>query len=204
MHPSDNFFDNMQHNMQPCSAQSPGGYRKDRLWADTYTPEISRIIRLCGDLICAPSEIVVNVAPDREDREECTDYVISIAAGAIACRLRRASYGYRDWTVRHSRPGGIKTEEAKLRAGWGRWYIYGWTVDGKIPHWMLIDLNIVRQNRVLDRGAILSNYDGTQFRAIRHDALEDCLMRGYIDGTWLPFSDSPDDDDDAFEEGYRH
>ena len=63
MHPSDNFFDNMQHNMQPCSAQSPGGYRKDRLWADTYTPEISRIIRLCGDLICAPSEIVVNVAP---------------------------------------------------------------------------------------------------------------------------------------------
>lgn len=88
----------------------------------------------------------------KEDVSKATDYVspqINIAA-----RIRRIKPEYlnymNEFTIRSSRPGGIKTEIDKILDGHGDWLFYAYAFvakvdsDAKLPIWSLINLEKFR------------------------------------------------------------
>jgi len=134
-----------------------------KTWADTFWPEIECIIRGCAGII-----IDVVIAADEDDRQHATDYVVTVSSGTIACRVRRwyAWQKFRDITLRSELTSGTQTEIDKIRAGWGRWYLYGWAVDdATFGAWVFIDLDKLRASRLLDddRPAIWNNDHGSSF-----------------------------------------
>lgn len=115
--------------------------------------------------------VVVRVASDDEDAKEATDYVIDIAPGTIACRVRRSEYEdrFRDLTIRWSRPSEAITEAAKIQAGWARWYLYCWeSGGGELNDWIWVDLDHLRKSWWLVTSAPeFPNKDGSStFKAI--------------------------------------
>jgi hypothetical protein len=128
------------------------GWERSKLRADKYRPEIERIIRtVAGDIV------EFREATPEEDRYSATDYVVTILGGDIACRIREQWYWFEfgDFALRYSRPTGRKTEVEKIKNGYGRWYLYGWTSrleDGyKLLAWIFIDLDIIRQSGLLKK-----------------------------------------------------
>lgn len=111
--------------------------------------------------------ISIEVASPEADMKQATDFVVRVVGGDIAVRIRRADVPYRDLTVR-SYNNGNKTEIHKLREGYGRFYLYGWTnAQNAISEWALIDLDKVRACGVLENRREISNKDGrTRFIAI--------------------------------------
>ena len=81
--------------------------------------------------------------PER-DRLEGIDYDIKVAAGTIACRIRRAEYPYRDLTMTSHRVSGARAETDKIGSGSVRWHLYAWATDGRFQEWMFIDLEKLR------------------------------------------------------------
>jgi len=109
-------------------------------WQMTYMDDVREILK-------SQSMNIVNVeiATPEEDMKQCTDMKIVITAGDVAVRIRRDDCRYRDLTIRaYNR--GYDTEIHKLRNGYGDWYLYAWTSNNSIAEWMLVDINILRDN----------------------------------------------------------
>jgi hypothetical protein len=90
-------------------------------------------------------------APLNIDLNEVGDIVLESNIGHIAFRARRPEVEYRDLTIRSRRASGAETELAKIRKGFGRWYLYCWADgepytngNGKIKNWILVDLDQFR------------------------------------------------------------
>lgn len=127
-------------------SQPNSNYIVNRAWADQYHNIIKKIVEKI-----APRIISFTIAPEQEDMTQATDYIITVEKGTIACRIRRPQYNnYRDFTIR-SRNGESKTELAKIKEGFGRWYIYAWTKnESQIAEWWLLDLNALRESPLLN------------------------------------------------------
>jgi len=146
----------------------------DKTWADIYFPEIERVVREVAGKI-----ISIKPADDKLDREQSTDFVITVDAGEIACRIRRGNVQYRDLTLRHSRPSGMRTETDKIKAGFARWYLYAWIENGgRFAEWIFVDLDKLRETLLIDFAPTVKNQDGTTFKAISIPDLEatGCLV----------------------------
>ena len=154
----------------------------DKGWADGYHEAIEMAVRTVAPDIL---DIKVVAADDESDRLRATDYVVIASTGDIACRIRRSTYSYRDWTIRSKRPSGMRTELAKLREGWCRWYLYAWAEDDTtFRDWVIIDLDAVRESRILDtpRQEIWNHDDSSAFIAISVNELSaiDALVHSTI------------------------
>lgn len=132
-------------------------YSGDRKWADKHIEQVAAILRANAMHI-----VKIEVAPETQDAEEATDLIIEVKGGSVAVRLRRVDTHYRDLTIRSRRPSGVPTELYKLRAGFGDWYLYGWTNNGNIEEWILVDLNLLRGAGLLEGPrAEIPNRDGS-------------------------------------------
>lgn len=131
--------------------------RRDWNWSDGYLPEVRRILMQNATLL-----VSVEIASHYQDVKEATDMLLLMGGTrAIAVRLRRAQYRYRDLTIRASRSSGSRTELEKLREGYGDIYLYGWTSDFRIAEWMLVDLHRLRSSRLLETVKPIANHDHT-------------------------------------------
>lgn len=116
-------------------------WQRDKRWSDRYLPALKRI---CG-------EHLIGEAPEEEDRLRNTDLVVlRMEPVRIACRVRR--YGYMDryggdFTIRAARPGGARTELAKILAGWGDYLLYAFAApEGpELEAWVLADLAVFQR-----------------------------------------------------------
>lgn len=145
-------------------------------WADKYMDQVEMILRMNAMYL-----LDIRIANKQKDTEESTDLVITVNGGDVAVRLRRPHYDYRDLTIRAR--AGAKTEIDKIKAGFAKWYLYGWVSDDTIQEWMLVDLDIVRNKGLLNDRDIIPNTDGrTGFIAIPHTELEEngCLIASQI------------------------
>lgn len=150
--------------------------RRDWSWSDGYLPEVRRILAAN-----ALSIVRVHVASVEQDVKQATDMLLTVEGRkSVAVRLRRAVYPYRDLTIRATRTSGVVTELEKIRDGSGDIYLYGWTVGYRIPEWMLIDLERVRQAGLLAREwRLIWNPDRvTAFIAIPYTLLDEagCVL----------------------------
>ena len=145
-------------------------WQRDKAWADAFLFDIEEVVRgLAGHII------EIRLGTDDEDRKEATDYVVHVASGTIACRIRR-NCSFRDLTIRASRPSGVQTELAKIREGWGRWYLYMWTERDEVVDWIFVDLDKLRASGLLGSAARQRNPDGVTFLPISVPKLTDCLV----------------------------
>lgn len=149
-------------------------YRQDRTWANKYLPQVIKILRENINHL-----VEIKVAPDRKDMTQAVDLVIRLQGGNVAVRLRRSNCKYRDLTIRAKRDSGTKTELAKIKQGFGKWYFYGWINErDKVYEWMLIDLDKMRSSELLEKKRLIPNDDGTYFIAISKQELKSvgCLI----------------------------
>jgi hypothetical protein len=110
----------------------------------------------------------VDTAPVERDRHEATDLVLRLTGGDVAVRVRSKRSLWKDtpeWSVRWRAANGGRTEIHKLRDGYCRWYLTGYS-DGNDGLWMwwLLDLNAVRAACLLEDESlwqIHNNEDGT-------------------------------------------
>lgn len=166
--------------------------RKDWTWADGYLPEIRRIL---ADN--ALSLVNIQIASEEQDLKKATDMVLTISGrGAIAVRVRRPKWHYRDLTLRAWRRSGVRTELEKISAGSGDFYLYCWaSVTGMtIPEWMLVDLHMLRASGLLQQAAMTRNTDGeTGFAhiAFKDMARAGCIVNSYIKSYHAPVSVKP-------------
>jgi len=152
--------------------------KRNWAWADQYLPDVKRIL-----MANAGHMLDICIAPLDADMNRATDMVVSVKGGDVAVRVRRPRYNYRDLTIR-ARAGG-KTEIDKIREGFARWYLYGWTNgDGRLAEWMLVDLDKVREHELLSGRRVIDNRDGrTGFIAI---PAEELLAKGCIVAHHVP------------------
>jgi len=153
-------------------------WQRDKRWADQHLPEIERVIRsVAADIIS------IDVASDLADQSFATDYIVKVAAGDVACRIRRWQHWLRfhDFTLRCWRPSGVETEFAKIRKGYGRWYLYAWAKpDLAFGAWVVVDLDKLRDSGLLDmQHPSIPNINGSsRFIALSLALLDDhgCLL----------------------------
>lgn len=113
------------------------------------------------------------IANEKQDTKEATDFIVTATVGTIAARVRRPNVPFRDLTIRSRSMFGGTTEIDKLKAGYGDMYFYGWSsIDGLIPEYMILDIHKLRSMGLLERqwGSI-PNWDSTEFIAIDFDTL---------------------------------
>ena len=139
------------------------GWKNDKRWSDKFLPEIKQILGL--HLIGEP--------PVEEDQERNTDLIVlKMEAVRIACRVRRNEFmRYKDeFTVRSSRPSGIKTELKKIVEGWGDYLFYGISEkeEEKLEHYILGDLKFFRAYFV----DYLSAHGAGQLPGVRKENLD--------------------------------
>jgi len=121
-------------------------YKADRYWSDQRLAQVTSILKDNTMHI-----VKIEIAPETRDTKEATDLVIEVIGGSVAVRVRRSNIGYRDLTIRSRRPSGIPTELHKLREGFCDWYLYGWTNNGHISEWILVDLNQMREAGLFEK-----------------------------------------------------
>ena len=116
-------------------------YEDDARWSRRFLPELKRLI----------GEHLVAEASWEEDAKHNTDLIVlTLDQLRVACRVRRHRY-WRDYgdqfTLRCSRPGGVKTELEKVMDGWGDYLLYGFAdVEARTLHaWLLGDLRVFRR-----------------------------------------------------------
>lgn len=150
------------------------GWRGRKAWADGYLPQVEIAVRAVAGQI-----IEIREGTEDEDRKEATDYVVHVASGTIACRVRD-DCKYRDLTLRASLPSGAKTELAKIKEGWGRWYLYMWVNGDRVDDWIFVDLDKLRASGLLEDKRRQRNPDGVTFLPLPAPKLvaAGCMVRG--------------------------
>lgn len=154
----------------------------DWRWSDRYWPSVQQILQANTVHLFS-----FNVATPEQDMKQATDMIVTVSGQkAIAVRLRRDSYTYRDLTLRAARTSGATTELEKIRAGWGDFYLYGWTQGAVINEWMLVDLHKLRRCGLLNRPwSVIRNKDqATSFIAIPYMLLNsmNCVVNAQVKG----------------------
>jgi len=133
-------------------------FKTDYTWQETHIERAKAIIKEnLGRLA------TIEIAPDELDMHEVCDAVFRIAEGMVAVRLRRAHYleKFQDVTFRSYRESGMKTELAKIREGFARWYLFGWIDedDGSVFTWLILDMDRVRKSGLLNSPEETINFD---------------------------------------------
>jgi hypothetical protein len=133
-------------------------WQLDKAWADEYVPAIRAVVDRIASKI-----INIQIATEQDDQENATDYIITIDAGKIACRVRRSNCGFRDLTIRAWRSSGAKTELNKIKEGFARWYLYAWANEKHgFCDWILVNLDRLRESGLLlEQRKLIYNKDGT-------------------------------------------
>jgi hypothetical protein len=149
----------------------PSRFEQQKAWADGHINEVNRVVRkVAGKIID-----ILETDPER-DRKEGIDYEVKVASGNIACRIRRAHYPHRDLTITISKPSGVKPEVDKILNGSVRWYLYAWAAEGRFVEWMFVDLDKVRELRLIEkaieRGRTQTDSEGSRFVCIPFEELE--------------------------------
>jgi hypothetical protein len=120
-------------------------FHEQKSWSDGHIDEVNRVVRkVVGKIID-----IVPTDPER-DRLEGIDYDIKVAAGTIACRIRRAEYPYRDLTMTSHRKSGVRAETDKVLHGTVEWYLYAWAARGRFREWMFIDLRKLKMTGLIE------------------------------------------------------
>ena len=149
---------------------------RDWAWSDGHRAAIEAILRKNGWQL-----LDFKVADADADQNRATDVVVIVEAGNIAIRVRRLEFllRFKDCTVRSRRDSGAKTELAKLRAGFGDWYLWAWADNpSSICAHILVDLHALRERGLLDmKRPETSNHDGTYFIAI---PIQELRARGCV------------------------
>lgn len=155
--------------------------KSDWDWSDQYIDQAKGIL-----LLNISGMVDIKTASVDKDLSQSTDIVFTFKDGDIAVRIRRDDCTYRDLTIRYSRSSGVETEASKIKRGFARWYLYGWTNNTKlISEWMIVDLDKVRKHNLLDNRSPKPNTDGkTQFIYVGYKELlrYDCLIAYKING----------------------
>jgi hypothetical protein len=147
------------------------GWEKDKNWSDQFLTQIKGIL----------GQTFIGAAPPEDDMEHNTDLIVfRMEPLRIACRIRRAKYFNRygdEFTIRTSRPNGVKTELYKLIEDWGNYFFYGFGDDaGNLTWWSIGDLRVFRgwfngyivRNKGNLPGIEKTNTDGSSgFRAFK-------------------------------------
>jgi hypothetical protein len=183
------------------------GWESSKRRVNKYLPEIERIIRsIAGDII------EFRESTPEEDQYTATDYVVTVAGGDIACRVREQLYWFKfgDFALRYSRPSGRITEFEKIKNGYGHWYLYAWTwrfSDNKLLAWIFVDLDKLRRSGLLDvpRSPIPSPDNSSEFVTFSLPELwhHNCIIKahgkawlrilGMLQGKTPPFWDEYDE-----------
>lgn len=158
-------------------AELNNDWKADRNWASERRRDVQEIIGRHLALLCN-----VRLATDEEDRTRATDLVVESSTGTVACRIRDMKRTFRDLTIRVRRRSGAKTEMAKLKEGYARWFFLGWATppDARIGDYVIIDMDRVRASGLLEVRREEHTADGgrTLFVAIKVSELRyhDCLL----------------------------
>lgn len=166
-------------------------WQRDKAWSDRFLPEIKQTLGL----------YLIGEPPIEEDAERNTDLmVLRMDAVRIACRVRQSKYVQQfgdEFTIRSSRPSGVKTELAKIIEGWGDYFFYAMCQPDAVSleRWVLGDLRVFRvwhsRQLVLNKGQapgqLCHNRDGSSsFRAYKVTDI-----RGFvIASNWLERQDA--------------
>lgn len=134
---------------------------RDFEWGRLFLPHAKAI---CGGLL-------IGEATAEEDQQHATDLMVLLLRDLrIAFRVRRHEFlhDYQDeFTIRSVRKSGIQTELAKITAGWGDYFLYGFAApdDRRLAAWTMVDLGAFRANQAQCPFVEKDNGDGTRFRA---------------------------------------
>ena len=138
-------------------------YEANRRFSDDMMP---KMIEILYDN-CARHFMSVGKASLTQDTKQSTDLIVfqPVSLGTIAARVRRPDCKYRDLTIRAQTRHGDRTEIDKMRDGWCRFYLYGWTdVVLDIIDWIFVDMDYVRMSQFFfETRPLISNGDGTKF-----------------------------------------
>jgi len=148
-------------------------YTTDRQWSDKFLPEIVIILENNAKYL-----LNVRISGEEKDKTEATDLQLKTDGGDIAVRILREKK-YNTFTIRSYRSSGSKTELAKLKEGYCRWYFFGWCKDDKLSEWIIIDVNKLRESGLLDAYETIMNKDQTTgFIAIplKDLSFHDCIV----------------------------
>jgi len=116
-------------------------WQADKRWSDRFLPEIKSILGL----------YLIGEPPREEDAERNTDLmVLRMEAVRIGCRVRKHGFLVRypdEFTIRTTRPSGVKTELGKIIEGWGDYFMYGFCdeTERDLEAWFLGDLRVFRR-----------------------------------------------------------
>lgn len=136
------------------------GYGTDKAWADRWIEPQMKIINPIVNLYFPRR---TEVSSWELDAHHAIDLVVAREKKLdidIGLRVRGAGWPLNEFTLRFSRPEGTKTEFAKIMAGNGRWFAYFHSdrPEKLLPHWVILDLNVIRRNPDI-RGRRMWNRD---------------------------------------------
>jgi len=134
-------------------------WESDKKWSDKFLTEMKAIIGInfIGEI-------------KAEDQKRNTDLIV-LKMGAIrfACRIRRYDQNYHrykdEFTIRATRPSGIKTEFHKIMEGWGDYIFYAFSNEKEtgLKSWFIGDLKVFRrwheQNKSSNQWIVKFNRD---------------------------------------------
>jgi len=167
----------------------PGAYQTDRQWSDQFIPEIRRVV---GPHLLEPSTLDC-------DRSEATDLIVLTAKDMrIAARVRRHGFAVQypyEFTIRSSRPSGVKTELKKITEGWGDWLFYGHQAEpnSRVIHpWWIIDLHAWRDQMIWSKRSAgspkeMKNRDGVGFHVFDIRNFDPSILIAHSPGTSIVF-----------------
>jgi len=144
-----------------------GSYSTDRGFADIYLPQQAAILQ---PVLAAYFPPIPHISSWQRDVFNAADFTVyrhdNVDIGARVRRPRYASiFGLMEFTLRSHRATGTPTEFEKIKNGNGQWFSYFHSDDdGRLPHWLIVDLEGVRLNLNINPGSFRDNRDGTGFR----------------------------------------
>lgn len=152
-------------------------WQADKAATDIYMPTVKAIM---GRIMLVTPSVF-------EDQRENTDLRLLVARGTrIAVRIRAARdvplYGH-EFTIRASRPSGVKTELEKIADGWGDWFFYGFgdASTGRLVRYSVIDLAAFRRRLITNHPPVVfsdkANRDGSStFRAYELESFDERVI----------------------------
>jgi len=163
-------------------------------FGDNWQLALNHMTAIRGILKELPAKYFLDfaTATPQQDMEQATDLILEVPGGTMAVRTRSnkfyqtaLTYGF-DWSIRYE-CRGHRTEIDKLRDGFADWYFYGYSANDKdaVVAWWLIDLNLVRDEGLLNESTIQSlgwpihdNYDGTAalYVPLRYLEQKNCIL----------------------------
>lgn len=120
--------------------------------------------------------IKIEKTPLEIDVKMATDLMLFRSdSGSIALRIRDIEYPWRDLTIQTQQASGNihNTEYIKIFIqGHVKWYLYCWADQQVIREWMFVDLDKLREVKIIDDyEEILNKQNGQLFKAISFEDL---------------------------------